>query len=299
MNNTLILVDYDNVFVTLKNNYRDFKQPNIMYDVITKIKEYYADDNVLSCRLFADFQRVQISEEGYNILRKAHVEIEHVFNGKNASDVILMINCMKYMMQYPHIDKIVLVSSDSDLVPIFHEVKLLNKQLEVLYFDINTSDEHKKHMAETNIIHHSIETLLGIKPYQECSDIDSFYAYKTADKLYFTTLLQIINDLLRNEYNKYIKKDASGKITSLGFIKFSDLVDKMKVNAICPEREFTRNPVDRFHNFTDMLTGKNIIESYSFTIAGKTMNTILLSQSYLTMNDITITNLLQKEDYEN
>jgi len=48
-----------------------------------------------------------------------------------------------------------------------------------------------------------------------------------------------------------------------------------------------------------MLTGKNIIESYSFTIAGKTMNTILLSQSYLTMNDITITNLLQKEDYEN
>ena len=92
MENTLILIDYDNVFITLKNNYRDYKNPNIMYEVITKIKEKYKDDNILSCRLFADFQRVQISPEGYDILRKAHVEMEHVFNGKNASDVILMIH---------------------------------------------------------------------------------------------------------------------------------------------------------------------------------------------------------------
>ena len=53
--NTLILVDYDNVYVTLKNNYRDFKNPNIMYDVITEVKKYYSDDNILSYRLFADF----------------------------------------------------------------------------------------------------------------------------------------------------------------------------------------------------------------------------------------------------
>lgn len=48
MDNTLILVDYDNVYVTLKNNYRDFRNPNIMYDVITNIKEHYKTDNVLN-----------------------------------------------------------------------------------------------------------------------------------------------------------------------------------------------------------------------------------------------------------
>ena len=55
--NTLILVDYDNVYVTLKNNYRDFKNPNIMYDVITEIKKHYSADNILSYRLFADFSK--------------------------------------------------------------------------------------------------------------------------------------------------------------------------------------------------------------------------------------------------
>lgn len=299
MDNTLILVDYDNVFVTLKNNYRDFRKPNIMYDVITKIKEHYAGDNILSCRLFADFQKVQISEDGYNILRKAHVEIEHVFNGKNASDVILMINCMKYMMQYPHIDKIVLVSSDSDLVPIFHEVKLLNKKLEVLYFEVNTGSNHILHMEETDIPHCSIEKLLDINPYQECADIESFYAYKTADKAYFTALLQKINDILRDEYDRYVKRDASGKIISLGFIKFSDLVDKMKENVLCPEREFAYNPINHFHGFTDMLNEKKIIKSYEFVNCGKKKNTILLSESYLTENGIIINNLLNGDDYKN
>ena len=168
MDKTIILVDYDNVFVTLKNNYRDFKHPNVMYDIITKIRDKYKNDKILSLKLFADFQKAQISDIGYDILKKSHVEIEHVFNGKNASDVILMINCMKYMMQYPHIDKIVLVSSDSDLVPIFHEVELLGKKLEVIYFDINTSKEHIQHIKEIGIDNYTIESILGINKFVEC-----------------------------------------------------------------------------------------------------------------------------------
>lgn len=58
---------------TLQNTYRDFKNPFIMYDVISKIRERYKDDNIICFKLFADFQKVKISDEGYEILKRNHV----------------------------------------------------------------------------------------------------------------------------------------------------------------------------------------------------------------------------------
>lgn len=299
MENTLILIDYDNVFITLKNNYRDYKNPNIMYEVITKIKEKYKDDNILSCRLFADFQRVQISPEGYDILRKAHVEMEHVFNGKNASDVILMINCMKYMMQYPHIDKIILVSSDSDLVPIFHEVNLLNKKLEVLYFSLNTSEEHVKHMEETQIKHYSIESLLELNKYQMYATLEEFYDSKTADKSYFKGLLEKINSIIVDFYNVYLQKDASGNVLNAGITKFSDLADAIRDNGICPECELRKSPIGIYGNIMNMLQDKNILIRHDYTVNKKPYNTLILSEAYLVSEGITIPNLIKKSDFPN
>lgn len=299
MDNTLILVDYDNIFITLKNNYRDYRNPNIMYEVITKIKEKYKTDNVLSCRLFADFQNVQISEDGYDILRKAHVEIEHVFNGRNASDVVLMINCMKYMMQYPHIDKIILVSSDSDLVPIFHEVQLLNKKLEVLYFEINTSEEHVNHMVETNITHCSIESLLGLNKYQTYTNLTDFYNSKIADKVFFTGLLEKINDIISNFYNMYLQKDTSGNITNAGITKIAELAETIRANGLCPECELRKSPTGIYGNIMSMLQDKNILERYNYTINGKPYNTLILSETYLASESITIPNLIKKSDFPN
>lgn len=297
MDNTLILVDYDNIFITLKNNYRDYRNPNIMYDVITKIKEKYKTDNILSCRLFADFQKVQISEEGYDILRKAHVEIEHVFNGRNASDVVLMINCMKYMMQYPHIDKIILVSSDSDLVPIFREVQLLNKKLEVLYFEINTSEEHVNHMVETNITHCSIENLLGLNVCKTCKDLNEFYTYKTSDKVYFEGLLQCVNDAIKDMYDKYKRLDASGNVIAVGATNINSISHYLKDNNLCPERDLWNNTSDAYYNILDMLQAQNILYSYTYTINGKPFKTLLLSQSYLTTEGYTISNLIKESDF--
>lgn len=299
MDNILILVDYDNVFVTLKNNYRDFRNPNIMYDVITQIKEKYKDDNILSFRLFADFQKVQISDEGYDILKKNQVEIEHVFNGRNASDVLLMINCMKYMMHYPHISKIVLVSSDSDLIPIFHEIQLLNKKLEVLYSEINISDDHIKHMEDAKIIHESIENLMHVSKYKECSELDEFYNSKVSDNTYFTELLNKINGIIIDAYNKYLKKDAAGNVENAGITKLSDLIEEMKKLGICPEREFKKPTATSYENIIQMLQDKNILIRHDYTINGKNYNTLILSETYLVAHSINIDNLIKSTDFPN
>ncbi len=297
MANTMILVDYDNVFVTLKNNYRDFRNPFIMYDVISKIREEYNDDNILSYKLFADFQKVQISDKGYDILKKSHVEIEHVFNGKNASDVILMINCMKYMMQYPHIDKIVLVSSDSDLVPIFHEVQLLGKKLEVLYFEVNTSQEHIKHIKEIGIANKTIENLLGIDVYKESIDVEDFYAYKSNDMVYFAELLQCVNDAIRSLYIKYLKTDALGTVLNAGAADVSNISHYLRENAICPDREFWKNSSTTYGNMMSLLLDKDILQSYVYNVNAKDFTTYILSEKYLVDNSITITDLITTASY--
>ncbi|RFZ75936.1 NYN domain-containing protein [Lacrimispora amygdalina] len=295
--NTIILVDYDNVFVTLKNNYRDFRNPNIMYDVITKIKQNYENDNILICKLFADFQKVQISSDGYDILKKNHVEIEHVFNGKNASDVVLMINCIKYMVQYPHIDKIVMVSSDSDLVPIFHEVQLMNKKLEVLYFDVNTSEEHIKNINEIGVPNKSIENLLNLDKYKEFGDLESFYKFKSSNLVYFTGLLQQLNDVIKQEYDRYLKTDEFGQIIGVGSITVSTLSNKLNEIGICPSIETYRNSKERYSNLLDMLMDKEILYHHPYRFKGREIRTLLLSVPFLSDNDIHINNLVKSEDF--
>jgi Uncharacterized conserved protein len=299
MDNVLILVDYDNVFVTLKNNYRDFRKPNIMYDIITNIKEKYKNSNILSFRLFADFQKVQISDKGYDILKKNQVEIEHVFNGKNASDIILMINCMKYMANYPHINKIVLVSSDSDLIPIFHEIQLLNKKLDVLYSEINISDDYIKHIEDANIVHDSLENLMNVPKYKDCPTLDEFYNSKIADATYFAGLLNKINEIIIKAYHKYLQIDATGKVINAGITKLADLIEEMKELGICPDREFKKPTTASYENIVNMLLDKDILIRHNYTIDGKNFNTLILSEPYLATNSITISNLIKATDYPN
>lgn len=297
MDKTIILVDYDNVFVTLKNNYRDFKHPNVMYDIITKIRDKYKNDKILSLKLFADFQKAQISDIGYDILKKSHVEIEHVFNGKNASDVILMINCMKYMMQYPHIDKIVLVSSDSDLVPIFHEVELLGKKLEVIYFDINTSKEHIQHIKEIGIDNYTIESILGINKYVECKDIDEFYDYKTSDHESFGLFLNKVNEGIEQMYKKYLKKDNNGNITNAGAVDIPNLTYYLRENCIVPERELWKNGNDNYNNIVSLLLDKNILIQHVYEANNKKFTTFILSEAYLNSESIHVDGLITANDY--
>ena len=297
MDKTIILVDYDNVFVTLKNNYRDFKLPNVMYDIITKIRDKYKNDKILSLKLFADFQKAQISDIGYDILKKSHVEIEHVFNGKNASDVILMINCMKYMMQYPHIDKIVLVSSDSDLVPIFHEVELLGKKLEVIYFDINTSKEHIQHIKEIGIDNYTIESILGINKYVECKDIDEFYDYKTSDHESFGLFLNKVNEGIEQMYKKYLKKDNNGNITNAGAVDIPNLTYYLRENCVVPERELWKNGNDNYNNIVSLLLDKNILIQHVYEANNKKFTTFILSEAYLNSKSIHVDGLITANDY--
>lgn len=294
MNNTIILVDYDNVFVTLKNNYRDFRFPNIMYDVITDIRQKYSNDNIIIYKLFADFQKVHISNEGYEILKKNQVEIQHVFNGKNASDIILMLNCLKFMMQYPHIDKIVLISSDSDIMPIFHEIQLLNKTLEVIYFDINTGDEHKQHIQEAGITSYTLESLLNLQIYKIYDNSHDFYLSKSKDKIYFTKLLQLLNDIISSEYNQYLKYDQNGNIISGGGADLRKIIAIARENGILPELEFARNTPN---NFFDMLLNKGILYQHNYTWKGKNFYTFLLSEKYLISENITIDNLKTENEY--
>ena len=204
---------------------------------------------------------------------------------------------MKFMMQYPHINKIILVSSDSDLVPIFHEVQLLNKKLEVLYFDVNTAEDHKRHIKEIGIANISIESLLQLQEYKICNGLEEFYEYKKSDKIYFEQLLQCINDIIKELYNKYLKTDDSGNILNVGCATVETIAHKIKENGICCEKELNKNTTMVYCNLLEMLLDKKILVKHVYSLKEKPYTTFILSEEYLNSNDININDLVKKNQF--
>lgn len=287
MKNTVILVDYDNVFVTLERNYETFQYDDLKYSIIEKIRERYKDDNILCYQLFLDFQKCQISDSGYDLLRKNQTEIMHVFSGKNASDVVLMLKCMEFLNRYPHIDRIVIVSSDSDIAPLFREVRLLNKEIEVIYFDYNCSKDYEIHIEQLGLKHEKIENILGLDTYIDSSNKDFADKYLKNTAL-MELILQKINDILLERFNEYTSTDSNGVKFNSGNSNLGYLGDKIKEQKICPTQEI----FDK--SFINLLLNENIIYVYEYTIDKKPKKTVLINKTFINEKGLIISNLLEE-----
>lgn len=94
-------------------------------DIVKRIKEKYSQDRILTFKAFCDFEKSgrQLSE-----LQKNLVELCHVYSSgegearKNASDIALAIDVVKNLFNKPDCEKYVLVSSDSDMLPLINEI---------------------------------------------------------------------------------------------------------------------------------------------------------------------------------
>lgn len=295
--NTIILVDYDNVFITLENNYRDFQHKTIMYDVITKIRHKYASDNILCFKLFADFQKIIISDIGYGILKQCNVEIEHVFGGKNAADVTLMLTCMKMIHQYPHVEKFVLISSDSDMMPIFKEIQLADKKLDVIYSGVNASIDYISHIQNVGINNTTIESVLGLEVAEDIETVDELYQIKTKNKLYFQQLLQHVNDAIYLTYDKYLRTNWQGDIVSVGSASAATITTYLSECGVCPERELKKNSGHKHCIFISMLLDKGILMYHEYKLGRKILGTYILSEQYLDDHKLYVDGLIKKCDY--
>ena len=205
MDNTAIYIDYDNVYIMLERYYQRQDSSSLAVDIVKEIRNLYKDDKILTFKAFCDFQKSgkQLSE-----LQKQLVELRHVYSSgegdgrKNASDIALAIDVVKNLFNKPDCNKYVLVSSDSDMLPLINEITYNGKKVEVIYSTRGIKDGYEENIKEWGITSYTIEGLLKIEPYTEINDEEI--------ETNLSDILDIINEGINLEYTKYAK-EVDGK----------------------------------------------------------------------------------------
>lgn len=139
--NVCILIDYDNLFHTIKRYAIDVTDEQ--YDVCKFFNQTYGIDKIRSFRAYADFDQVDVS---LRKLQEQRVQIRNVYGNnredkyrKNASDIELSIDAIEFTYRDPNIDTYVIVTSDSDMIPIMSRLKYKGKTVHLYYTSQNAS----------------------------------------------------------------------------------------------------------------------------------------------------------------
>lgn len=158
--NVAIFVDYDNVYWGLMKNYShdpDSKSPE--KNLFLKLWDKYGRDNVRTFKVFADFDSIA---SDLTSLQKKRVQIRHVYSKgrddsskKNSSDIELCIDAIESTYKDDKISCYVIVTADSDMIPLLSRLMYKGKRVELFYL----SDSISKYADITTYAHQSYDLL--------------------------------------------------------------------------------------------------------------------------------------------
>ena len=143
---TGIFMDYDNLFFSLRETFGIAPTEKIFGEsLIDNILDAFKDDHILICNAYADFQVItNLARETNTMyeLQSRRINVKHVFgslskneNRKNASDIELSIDIMESLFKNPEIERYVIVSADSDMIPIMNKLRYADKEIFLYYLD--------------------------------------------------------------------------------------------------------------------------------------------------------------------
>jgi len=283
--NTGIFIDYDNVFITLERYYEKYDIPDsIKIKVISELISRFQDDNLLIKKAYCDFNKVQLTNEIFDSFKSNQVQLSHVYSGKNASDVTLIIDIIKSIYNDKNIiDKYIIVSSDSDMLPVIQELKYHGKTVIVFYFDCNTNVDYKGFLNTYKDEFCSLEEILNLKVYQK----KDFSIYE--DNFALEKILILINQSIDDIYQKFINR-KEGKIVSAGTCNKGNLKDHLEKYQI-----FVRE--DIISGFAiESLFSSGIL--YEYKVPDIQYSTILISTDFLIKKGINLDNLKTEKDFQ-
>lgn len=141
VSNVCILIDYDNLFYTMKRYAIDVTDDD--YNICEYFNNLYGKDKIRSFRAYADFDQVKVS---LRKLQEQRVQIRNVYGNnredkyrKNASDIELSIDAIESTYKDSNIDTYAIVTSDSDMIPIMSRLKYKGKQVHLYFTSQNAS----------------------------------------------------------------------------------------------------------------------------------------------------------------
>lgn len=206
--NTAIFIDYENVYITLSEQYTSMHESR--FTIIDKIRERYRNCAIKTFKLFCDFSTIKDEIEN---LSPKFVELQHVSSidkssrHKNACDIAMAVEITKSMIQRPDITRYVVVSSDSDMLPIINELVKNNKLVDVICFkSSSTSIQYQQVLASWGVSCIMIEDMLQLMQFEKMTKED------------FERNIYKIKEELRKIYTRY-RENYPNKIPSMRDIK--------------------------------------------------------------------------------
>lgn len=283
MSNISIYVDYDNIYIMLEKYYQEGQATNLSTDIMKKIRNIYKNDKILTFKAFCDFQKAATS---LTELQKSQVELRHVYSSgegegrKNASDIALAIDVVKNIFNKNNCDKYVLVSSDSDMLPLINELTYNGKEVEIIYSKYGSKDDYRQYLSEWGIKSYSIEELLEVDTYEKISD------EKIKEDL--IGIINTINDGIEYIFTRHTKI-VEGKTTK-GTCSKKDIQRSLKIAGKYKENDISII-IDKLIEWNII---KEVISPYNakFTI-------VLINYEYISENSIELKKkVITINDYE-
>lgn len=180
MAKTAILVDYDNVYLTMVETYGvDPLGGDVSSNVFLHLKKRWKD--IATFKAYADFDKIG-PKNASTLLQMMDIDPVTVFstngtivNRKNASDIELSMDAVELAIRNTDISNYVLVSADSDMIPVTRRLRKLGKHVTIVYLRASCNEELVTSFPDESI---ALEELLGLKPIPDLTpeDLDKYGA---------------------------------------------------------------------------------------------------------------------------
>lgn len=201
---TAIFMDYDNLYRSINESYSQFETSEVVKKIIHKMEEL-GSNSVQLVKAFCDFHTAtdEINELQNNLVELKHVN--SVGEGKsNASDIALAIDVTKSLYENPKFEHYVIVSSDSDMLPIIMELVLQGKKTTLFYLESKIKTPYLNTVRnKIDIV--KIEDVLEVETYT-VFDIERL---KEKGNRTFQVYLDCINHTMNELFVKYHEQPAT------------------------------------------------------------------------------------------
>lgn len=200
---TAIYMDYDNLFRSINESYSQFQTYEVVKRIIEKMEQL--NNKVHLVKAFCDFETA--SNEIHE-LQQSLVELRHVNSigeGKsNASDIALAIDVVKSLYNTREFDHYVIVSSDSDMLPLVLELSYHGKKVTLVYLESKIKIPYTESL-KNRISLLKIEDLLQVETYQSLTLQQLNEQKEQAAQKY----LNVINQEMNMLFVKYHSQPAT------------------------------------------------------------------------------------------
>ena len=211
VSNLAVFIDYENIHRIDV----DIKQ------VLNTLKE---KGRLLIKRAYADWGRFPGAKQ--SMLKNTVDTIElPSYRGrqKNSSDIKLTVDALETALRIPYIDTIVIISSDSDYIPLLSKLRELNKYTVVM--------GAKKNMS--NLVKEYCDNLIYLQSEKEEIEVENIHtAYELLTRAINSIESQGITITSSRAKEQMLRMDASFSEKNYGFAQFKSFIEKAKSDNI-------------------------------------------------------------------